>query len=131
MVASASLSSAPMRNLRWYDWLGGLTLWTGAAFLLGVALDETGAPEEGTIIAAFGLWSLGIVAARVWWLRRSGADEGDPPRVGLSTGEMTAQRLELMEQRVLELEERLDLAERLLVQAEARERQALGRGEAR
>ncbi|MCL4864948.1 MAG: hypothetical protein KJZ47_03575 [Gemmatimonadales bacterium] len=114
-----------MRNLRWYDWLGGLAIWTAASFLVGVVMDETGAPEEGTIIVAFGLWSLGIVAARVWWLKRAGADEDSSPRVGLSTGEMTAQRLADMEARVYELEERLELAERLL--AEARERPRIPR----
>lgn len=111
-----------MRKLRWYDWLGGLTLWTAASFMVGVFMDETGAPEEGTIIVAAGLWSLGIVAARVWWLRRAGPGEDSSPRVGLSTGEMTAQRLADMEARVYELEERLELAERLLAQARERPR---------
>lgn len=116
-----------MRKLRWYDWLGGLALWTGATFMLGVVLDESGADEEATIIAAFGLWSLGVVAARVWWLRRAGTAEDSSPRVGLSTGEMTAQRLADMEARIYELEERLELAERLLAQSEARVRLPLVR----
>lgn len=108
-----------MRNLRWYDWLGGLALWTAATFLVGVVLDETGAPEEGTIIVTFGLWSLGVVAARVWALRRP-----EEPKTGLSTGEAQLARLEELEmrmlemetlhQRMVEVEDRLDFSERLL-----------------
>lgn len=39
-----------------------------------------------------------------------------PKRDGLSTGEMAAERIGTLEARVVELEERLDFAERLLAQ---------------
>ena len=50
-------------------------------------------------------------------VRPADADETTVPRVGLSTGEMTAQRLADMEARIYEPEERLELAERLLARA--------------
>ncbi|MBM4188599.1 MAG: hypothetical protein FJ206_14945 [Gemmatimonadetes bacterium] len=39
------------------------------------------------------------------------------PKTGLSTGEMAAERVAQLEQRVHELEERLDFAERMLAQS--------------
>lgn len=47
--------------------------------------------------------------------RRLAGDRQDP-KTGLSTGEMAAERVALLEDRVRELEERLDFAERMLAQ---------------
>jgi hypothetical protein len=107
-----------MRRFRWYDWVGGLALWTGATFAATVLLMEAGVQDEVALSFFFGSWAVGVVAARIWWLRRSHQDPEAPPRRdGLTTGEMTAQRLAEMEARIYELEERLELAERLLVRA--------------
>lgn len=50
--------------------------------------------------------------------RRIAGQAGQPigPKTGLSTGEMAAERVAGLEQRVGELEERLDFAERMLAQ---------------
>ncbi|HUG28221.1 MAG TPA: hypothetical protein VMK53_07980 [Gemmatimonadales bacterium] len=113
-----------MRKPRWYDWLGATTVWGMVSTFTGVFLSEgLGAPEEVGIMTFFTLFVGGLAGARVWWLRRVGSsDESDRERDGLTTGEMTAQRLELMEQRIYELEERLELSERMLLQAQSRER---------
>lgn len=116
-----------MAKPRWYDWVGALAAWTTGCFVGGVFMAEgIGAPEEFVVTTFLLTWVGGVVAARVWWLRRA-AKSADAARDhdGLTTGEMTAQRLELMEQRIYELEERLDLTERLL--AEARERPRIAR----
>lgn len=117
-----------MRKPRWYDWLGATVMWGMVSTFTGVFLSEgLGAPEEVGVMTFFTLFVGGIAGARVWWLRRSGSDiEADPERDGLTTGEMMAQRLELMEQRIYELEERLELTERLLLQAQQRERLPAG-----
>jgi len=106
---------------RW-DFLGAGILWTAASFLVGMVIDASGAPGEIVVIMGLGTWSVGLAAARVWWLRRGGSDDDTSPRVGLSTGEMAAQRLADMEARVYELEERLELTERLLAQTRERPR---------
>jgi hypothetical protein len=90
-----------------------------AAFVAirGLLIDETVAT-----LGALALWGGGIA----WWAgmrHRRNLRSSDTPRDGLTTGEMTAQRLEAMEARIYELEERLELTERLL--AEARERPRL------
>jgi hypothetical protein len=116
-----------MREPRWYDWLGATVIWGMVSTFTGVFLHEgLGAPEEIGVMAVFGLFVGGLAGARIWWLRRGGQDAKGEDRDGLTTGEMTAQRLELMEQRIYELEERLELAERMLLQAQARERQLQG-----
>jgi hypothetical protein len=105
-----------MRRLLWYDWVGGLALWSGATFAATVLLESSGVPDEVAVTFFFVSWAAGVVAARLWWLRRAPQDPEPPPRRdGLTTGEMTAQRLAEMEARIYELEERLELAERLLV----------------
>lgn len=114
-----------MRKPTRWDYLGAGLLWTTASFLLGWGLDVAGAPDEGVVIAALGTWALGLAGARIWWLRRGGESPGTARPDGLTTGEMTAQRLAEMEARIYELEERLDLTERLL--AEARERPRIAR----
>lgn len=48
--------------------------------------------------------------------RRIGGDKKDGT-TGLSTGEMAAERVAQLEQRVEEMEERLDFAERMLAQS--------------
>lgn len=107
-----------MRRPRWYDWLGGLAVWTGTTFAATVLLMEAGVDDEVALSFFFGSWAVGVVAARVWWLRRPPQDlEAPPRRDGLTTGEMTAQRLAEMEARIFELEERLELSERLLMEA--------------
>lgn len=119
-----------MREPRWYDWFGATVVWGMTSTFAGVFLSEgLGAPEEVGIMTFFALFVGGIAGARVWWLRRGGKIAGDASeRDGLTTGEMTAQRLELMEQRIFELEERLELSERMLLQAEARHRLPVGPG---
>lgn len=47
--------------------------------------------------------------------RRLSGDKKDA-KTGLSTGEMAAERVALLEERVHELEERLDFAERMIAQ---------------
>jgi hypothetical protein len=87
----------------------------------GFLIDET--------VATLGAWGLflgGIglrVAMRRWPLLN------ETPPDGITTGEMTAQRLEAMEARIFELQERLELTERLL--AEARERPRLSQARER
>lgn len=116
-----------MAKPRWYDWLGAFAAWTTACVGFGVVLSEgMGAPEEFALTAFMVTWVGGVAAARVWWLRRGG-EEGRAGRPdGLTTGEMMAQRMELMEQRIYELEERLELTERMLLQATERQRLPVG-----
>lgn len=116
-----------MAKPQWYDWLGGLVVWSIANLGMMIGMAENGAPEEVVIPMFLTLWTGGVVGARVWWLRRKGREAtSDQERDGLTTGEMTAQRLELMEQRIYELEERLELSERMLLQAQSRERLPAG-----
>jgi hypothetical protein len=92
-----------------------------------IGLMESGAPEDVVVPMFLTLWTGGVVGARIWWLRRKGkSSESDGVRNGLTTGEMTAQRLELMEQRIYELEERLELSERMLLQVTERQRLKAG-----
>ncbi|HEV8356340.1 MAG TPA: hypothetical protein VGQ17_06170 [Gemmatimonadales bacterium] len=97
--------------------------------LLMASLRASGGPSEvAPMIAAASLLVLGV---RRYFALRSGG------RRGLTTGEMAAERLAELEQRmadleaaharVAELEERLDFAERMLAQTSA-ERQAIPRG---
>lgn len=110
-----------MRKPTGYDWLGAAALWAGASGVLGVFLHLGWQfPEEQAVLAGFSTFFAGIGLARWRWLRRPVEDGEVVPRVGLSTGEMTAQRLAEMEARIYELEERLELAERLLARAEGR-----------
>lgn len=116
-----------MRKPQWYDWAGGLAVWSIANLGMMIGVEVNGAPKEVAIPMFLALWTGGVVAARVWWLRRTGHEaEPGQDRDGLTTGEMTAQRLELMEQRIFELEERLELSERMLLQAQSRERLPVG-----
>jgi len=104
-----------MRKLTIWDWLGGTAIWSAVSFGLAVWVDAAGAPEEATVMIGFGAFLAGVVGARIWALRQpTEAVEPGARRPGLTTGEMTAQRLAEMEARVYELEERLELAERLL-----------------
>lgn len=118
-----------MARARWYDWLGAFAAWSMACFIGGVFLSEgMGAPEEFVVTTFMLTWVGGVVAARVWWLRRPG---GAP--VGLTTGEAQLARLEevemrlaemeVLQERVAELEERLDFSERLLASGAARQAQ--------
>lgn len=103
-----------MRRLTIWDWLGGTAVWSAVSFGVAVMLDSARAPEEVTVMVGMGVFLGGLVGARIWALRRPVEEPGTPVRNGLTTGEMTAQRLAEMEARVYELEERLELAERLL-----------------
>lgn len=116
-----------------WDLLGGMIFW---GFASGAAASFlhlwANVPEEVATASGFGLFFFGLVVARVWWLRRGGTPllGGE----GLTTGEMTAERLHLMEarlqeleaaqERVFELEERLELAERLLARGREPDRLA-------
>jgi hypothetical protein len=65
---------------------------------------------NGAIVVALLLGPVGQAIGR-----RIGASKSSPdPRTGLTTGEMAAERIAQLEERVMELEERLDFAERLL-----------------
>jgi len=110
-----------------FDWIGAAALWGLASGVLGVVVHlGWGFHEEIGVLTGFSSFFAGIGLARWRWLRRPAeTDEPTVPRVGLSTGEMTAQRLADMEARIYELEERLDLAERLL--AGAADRRAVAR----
>lgn len=57
------------------------------------------------------------------------AGEKKDPKTGLSTGEMAAERVSQLEDRLHEIEERLDFAERMI--AQGGERPALPNGEGR
>jgi len=116
-----------MRKPTGYDWLGAIALWAGAAGAFGAYLHlGTGMHEEVATGVGFGVFFAGLGIARFWWLRRADPEPGAPLPEGMSTGEMTAQRLaelearllelEAAQERVFELEERLELAERLLAQ---------------
>lgn len=94
---------------------GGIT-----GILISVAL-ATNSPRDGMLIASFtGAASLAILGIR----RRLALGKSSP--AGLPTGEIAAQRIAELEQRLAELEavhdqvadlaERLDFAERLLAQ---------------
>ena len=88
----------------------------------------------GDTIGAFALWMAvgGVGVATLLGpigqaIARRIAGKGSPPE-GLTTGEMNAERVAAMEDRLLaleaerhQLEERLDFTERLLAQAEARQ----------
>ncbi len=106
-----------------------LVIQFGVTVSLIAMVDMSRGPEElMAMIAATSLVVVGIRRAIV--LRRDG-------RRGLTTGEMAAERIAELEQRVAELEsaqvqvaeleERLDFAERLLAQTAA-ETRGLGRG---
>lgn len=116
-----------MTRPRWFDWIGAALVWAGVSSLVAWSMDAGGAPREAVAILGLGIFTAGVATARILWLRsgRGPAPDGEP-RDGLTTGEMTAQRLGLMEQRIYELEERLELAERMLLQSQARERQLQG-----
>lgn len=109
-----------MRSPRWYDWVVGAGIWTLMSFGVAVGFDASGAPDEAVVSIFLGLSLGGLAAARIWWLRRAPALPAPEPREGITTGEMTAERLAEMEARIYELEERLELAERLLARAEQR-----------
>lgn len=117
-----------MRKPTGYDWLGAIALWAGAAGAFGAYLHlGTGMHEEVATGIGFGIFFAGLGIGRLWWLRRADPEPEAVPRVGLSTGEMTAQRLAEMEARIYELEERLELNERLLASAGIRGHAALER----
>jgi len=104
------------------DWLGATVIWSFVSIASGVILSEgMGAPEELGVMLCFGMLFSGVVGARLWWLRRPVDPAAEVAgRVGLTTDEMAAQRLAEMESRIYELEERVELTERLLARAEGR-----------
>lgn len=102
-------------GLDWFD----LAVHVGITAMVMIIVDSAshGPGSEGALAAVVGL-SLGLLA----W-RRSRALKHRPPE---TTGEVQAERMAIMEDRlaeleqvqgrVMELEERLDFAERLLAQ---------------
>lgn len=107
-----------MRRPTTLDWLGAAALWAGASGAFSAYLHlGTQMPDDISAAIGFGLFFAGVGAGRLWWLRRADPNPEVLPRVGMSTGEMTAQRLAEMEARIYELEERLELSERLLMEA--------------
>lgn len=118
-----------MRKLTILDWIGATAFWGMASAVFGTFLHMglTLHPELA-IIGGFSTFFSGIVAARLWVLRRP-----DGGSVGLTTGEAQMHRLEEVElrlaemealqERVAELEERLDFSERLLVSGGQRQLQ--------
>lgn len=107
-----------------------LTIHVGVTVMLMLMVGISDGPEEMLpLITGASLVVLGI--------RRALVLRGDARR-GLTTGEMAAERIAELEQRVgeleaaqvqvAELEERLDFAERLLAQTSAEQR-VIGRGE--
>jgi hypothetical protein len=68
------------------------------------------------------MFSAGVVAARIWVLRRSGeleAAEGGSPLAVLDAIDMRLMELHGVSGRLTELEERVDFSERLLAQGRA------------
>lgn len=113
-----------MRKPTVLDWLAATAAWGFLSGGFGVFMHlAVQAPEELATVMGFALFFGGVVAARVWWLRRP-----EQERAGLTTGEAQLERMEELEMRmaevealhsrVAELEERLDFSERLLVRAE-------------
>lgn len=94
---------------------------TGVLILVA---QEVNTPRDGFIISSM----IGVASLVVFGVRRKLALRGRGP-AGLTTGEMAAERLADLEERlseldavqarVAELEERLDFAERLLADANA------------
>ena len=119
-----------MRKPTPLDWIGAVALWAGASSVLAIFLhDGMSVGEPPALLAGFSAFFGGVALARWRWLRRPVEDTDGVARVGLSTGEMTAQRLAEMEARIYELEERLELTERLLMEARERPRLPLVREE--
>jgi len=87
-------------------------------------------PEGGYMMLFFAIGGMGVAAligpigqAIAKRLLSGGKSPADP-KTGLTTGEMTAERVAHLEARLGELEERLDFAERLISQGSG-ERAAL------
>ena len=109
-----------MRNWRWYDWIIVTALWTTLSIVVGVVLGE-GVAEEVGVLVGFGL---GVGAPGYLYVRRLIRLARGEIAPGLSTGQMEAERIADLEQRVAELEglatrmmeveERMDFTERLL-----------------
>jgi hypothetical protein len=95
---------------------------------IGVAITRMVFSHDVGIVLAFKVVA-GSLLLFAWRRHRALRRRAPAQPVGLTSGEMTAQRLEEMEQRlgelegaqarVAELEERLDFAERLLARADA------------
>lgn len=127
-----------MRRPTVIDWLGATAVWAFASIATGIFLSEgIGFDEEVGVTICFGMFLGGIVAARLWVLRQPEAEPRVLRRPGLTTGEAALNRLdelelrlsevESLQDRMADLEERLDFSERLLAQANQR-RQLEGPG---
>jgi hypothetical protein len=87
-----------------------------------------GDPGEFAMWLAIGMGFLGLFFGPIGQAlgRRIGGAKRSDPSTGLTTGEMTAERVAAMEERIMELEgergqleERLDFAERMLSRGQA------------
>jgi hypothetical protein len=109
-------------------WLGidfiDLLIQAAITMCVGVAVVELAGPNEEILVSATFAASFGILAYRRHWARKRG-ELGKPatPPSGEYVLELEQRvtDLENAQQRIYELEERLDFAERLLAQKEPRE----------
>lgn len=90
-----------------------------------------GDPGEFAMWLAIGFGFLGLFFGPIGQAigRRIGGPRKGEPTTGLTTGEMTAERVASLEERILELEservqleERVDFAERMLTKGQAEQR---------
>ena len=113
-------------------WLGidGIDFVIQAAITIcvGVLLSEASRENEDILVAATFAASFGVLAYRRHWARKRGElGKAVPSGEYVVELEQRVADLEAQQQRVFELEERLDFAERLLSQQRGQERITEGR----
>ncbi len=104
-----------------WDWIGGTVIWGMASLITGAFVTAYGRASIAIGIAVgFALFAGGLVAARIWVLGRSahldqpGLGAGEPQLTLLEEMDLRLAELEVVPQRLAELEERVDFSERLL-----------------
>lgn len=103
---------------RWLG-IGGVDLVIQAVLTIcaiGIFIDQPGTQEEVVVFGFTGLSVLILAVRRYFALRRGGIEEstGEVATRQMAELEMRVSELESAQLRVLELEERVDFAERLL-----------------
>lgn len=103
---------------RWLG-IGGVDLIIQAVLticVIGIFVDQPGTQDEVVVFGFTGLSVLILAIRRYFALRRGGFEEttGEVPARQMAELEMRVSELESAQLRVMELEERVDFAERLL-----------------
>jgi len=107
-------------GLDWWD----VALQAGITFALAVAVAPMANMHEEVPVSIVTAASLAILGVRRWWALRRWRPELTPESVDrIEQLEARGAQLEAEQGRVLELEERLDFAERLLARTGQAERQ--------